>query len=71
MVRIAACWCATAVCSGYSTEVPDGRAVVDSEQAVCIREVGQVFPEALQSQEPEPSVERKEGKIAITLEGKG
>ena len=59
------------VCSGYSTEVPGGRAVVDSDQAVRIREDGQVFPEALQSQESEPHVERKEGKIEITLEGQG
>lgn len=71
MVRDAACWCAIAVCSDYSIEVPGGRAAVDGEQAVHIREGGQVFPEVLQSQEPEPHVGRKEGKIEITLEGEG
>lgn len=71
MVRDAFCWCATAMCSGYGIEVPGGRAVVHSEQAVHIGRGGQVFPKALQSQEPEPHVERKEGKTEITLEGEG
>lgn len=32
---------------GCSAELPGGRVVGDSEQAVCIREDGRVFPEAL------------------------
>lgn len=63
MVRITASHRATAVGFGCSAELPGGIAVGDTEQAVRIREDGQVFPEALQSHEPEPPVARKEGKI--------
>lgn len=62
---------AAAVGFGCSTEVPGGRVIGESEQVVRITEDGWVFPEALQNQEPEPHVARKEGKIEITLEGQG
>lgn len=54
-----------------SSEVPGGRAAVDSEQIVHIREDGQIFPEALQSQESELHVKRKETKIEISFESQG
>lgn len=51
--------------------MPGGRAVINSEQAVHIREDGQIFPEALQSQEHELHVEKKERKIEISFESQG
>lgn len=71
MFRIAAGCCAVLVGFGCSPELLGGRVIGDSEQAVWIRENGQVFPEVLQSHEPEPHVARKEGKTEITLEGQG
>lgn len=54
-----------------SNEVPGERAVLDSKQAVHIREDEHIFPEALQSQEPELHVERKEKKTEISFESQG
>lgn len=58
-------------CSAQRAVRCQGEELLYCEQAVHIREDGQVFPEALQSQEPELHVERKERKIEISFESQG